>query len=113
VDIQKDLKQSLQKMAEVLKSGKNIIIFPEGTRSFDGKIGDFKKTFAILSRELQVPVVPVAINGAYDVLPRGAHIPRPFKKINVKFLDPIYPENLSYDNLKDKVFSAVSGALGK
>ncbi len=113
VDIQKDLKQSLQKMAEVLKSGKNIIIFPEGTRSFDGKIGDFKKTFAILSRELQVPVVPVAINGAYAALPRGSHIPRPFKKINVKFLDPIYPENLSYDNLKDKVFSAVSGALGK
>jgi len=43
VDINKDLKRSLQKMAAVLKSGKNMIIFPEGTRSTDGELGDYKK----------------------------------------------------------------------
>ncbi len=73
-----DLKTSLQKMAEVLKRGKNIIIFPEGTRTQTGEIGDFKKTFAILSRELNVPIVPVAISGAYDALPRGTHFPKPW-----------------------------------
>jgi len=108
-----DLKTSLQKMAEVLKRGKNIIIFPEGTRTQTGEIGDFKKTFAILSRELNVPIVPVAINGAYDVLPRGTHFPKPWKKINVKFLKPIMPENHSYDSLKDIVQSKVAEQLKK
>jgi long-chain acyl-CoA synthetase len=106
-----DLKTSLQKMAEVLKRGKNIIIFPEGTRTQSGKIGDFKKTFAILSRELNVPIVPVAINGAYDALPRGSHFPKPWKKINVKFLKPILPENHSYDSLTDAVQTKVAEEL--
>jgi long-chain acyl-CoA synthetase len=61
VDVNKDLKHSIQKMAEVLKAGKNLLIFPEGTRSLNGNLGDFKQTFAILSQELNVPVVPVAI----------------------------------------------------
>jgi len=103
-----DLKTSLQKMAEVLKRGRNIIIFPEGTRTQNGEIGDFKKTFAILSRELNVPIVPVAINGAYDAFPRGTVIPKPWKKINVKFLKPILPGNLSYDSLKEIVQDKVS-----
>jgi long-chain acyl-CoA synthetase len=108
-----DLKTSLQKMAEVLKRGRNIIIFPEGTRTQNGDIGDFKKTFAILSRELNVPIVPVAINGAYDAFPRGTVFPRPWKKINVNFLKPILPENHSYDSLKDIVQSKVSEQLIK
>ena len=108
-----DLKTSLQKMAVVLKRGKNIIIFPEGTRTENGEIGDFKKTFAILSRELNVPIVPVAINGAYDALPRGAHFPKPWKKINVKFLQPVLPENHSYESLKEFVQRKVSEQLKK
>ena len=108
-----DLKSSLQKMAEVLKRGKNIIIFPEGTRTQTGEIGDFKKTFAILSRELNVPIVPVAINGAYDALPRGTHFPKPWKKIKVKFLKPVSPTNLTYDSLKEIVQSKVSEQLKK
>lgn len=108
-----DLKTSLQKLAEVLKRGKNIIIFPEGTRTLSGEIGDFKKTFAILSRELNIPVVPVAIRGAYDALPRGTHFPKPWKKINVKFLKPVKPENHTYDSLKDIVKEKVSEQLIK
>ena len=111
VDINKDLKKSLQKLGAVLKSGKNIIIFPEGTRSTDGELGDYKKAFAILSSELNVPVVPVAIGGAYKALPKGSFIPRPFKKICVKFLDPINPEGHSYDSLTDEVQAKVASAL--
>lgn len=111
VDINKDLKTSLQKMAEVLKKGKNLIIFPEGTRSRDGELGNFKKTFAILSAELGVPIVPVAIDGAYKAMPKGAKIPRPFKEIKVKFLDPIYPTNVDYDKIKDTVYDSVMKAL--
>ncbi|HMN18852.1 MAG TPA: AMP-binding protein [Ignavibacteriaceae bacterium] len=108
-----DLKTSLQKLAEVLKRGKNIIIFPEGTRTISGDIGDFKKTFAILSRELNVPVVPVVIKGAYDALPRGTHFPKPWKKINVRFLKPVKPENHTYESLKDIVKAKVTEQLNK
>jgi long-chain acyl-CoA synthetase len=111
VDINNDLKKSLQKMAAVLKSGKNMIIFPEGTRSVNGELGDYKKTFAILSSELNVPIVPVAIGGAYNALPKGSFIPRPFKKVCVKFLEPINPDGHSYESLTNAVYSKVAAEL--
>jgi len=112
MDINKDLKQSLQKMAAVLQKGKNIIIFPEGTRTISGNLGNYKKTFAILSRELNVPVVPIAIKGAFEALPKGSIFPRPFKKINIKFLDPVYPKDHStYESLRSKVYEKVFAIL--
>lgn len=111
MDINKDLKQSLRKMAEILRKGKNIIIFPEGTRSKDGNLGNFKKSFAILAKELNIPIVPIAINGAFNALPRGKVIPKPFKKINVNFLEPIYPENHNYNSLSDTVHNKIANAI--
>lgn len=99
VDLNNDLRLSIQKMAVALQNNRNIIIFPEGTRSKDGTIGEFKETFAILSRELGVPVVPVAIDGAWHAFPPGSRIPRPFRQISVSFLKPINPGNESYKDL--------------
>jgi long-chain acyl-CoA synthetase len=103
MDLNKDLKQSIQKMAEVLRNRKNLVIFPEGTRSANGTLGDFKKTFAILSRELNIPIVPVSIRGAADALPKGSIFPKPFKRICVDYLQPIYPENRSYEKIAELV----------
>jgi long-chain acyl-CoA synthetase len=103
VDINHDLKLSIQKLAEVLKKGKNLLIFPEGTRTATGKIGEFKQTFAILSRELQIPVIPVAIKGSYNILPSGARFPRLFRKVSVEFLKPVYPANQSYEIITQTV----------
>ncbi len=111
VDTNKDLKLSIQKLAEVLKKGKNLMIFPEGTRTLNGKMGEFKQTFAILSRELKVPVVPVAIKGSYSILPSGARIPRLFRKVSVEFLKPVYPENHTYEALKNIVYQRVASKL--
>jgi long-chain acyl-CoA synthetase len=111
MDINSDLKESIQKMAEVLKRGKKIIIFPEGTRSLTGDVGDFKKTFAILSKELNVPVVPVAISGAYNALPAGSHFPKPFTKIYVNYLKPIYPEDNTFETLTLEVKSVIAKAV--
>ncbi|MBR8536596.1 AMP-binding protein [Carboxylicivirga sediminis] len=108
MDLNKDLKESIQKMGEALKKKKNLIIFPEGTRSFDGSLGEFKKTFAILSRELNVPIVPVSIKGAVNALPRGSKFPRPFKKVSVEFLKPVYPSDESYERLSELVYNSIS-----
>ncbi len=108
MDLNNDLMTSLQKLAEVLKQGKKIMIFPEGTRSKDGEIGTFKRAFAILARELNVPVVPVLIKGAFEALPTGSIIPKPFKSIQVKFLQPVNPEGHSYDTLMNTVYELLN-----
>jgi len=108
MDLNKDLKESIQKMGEALKKQKKLIIFPEGTRSSDGTLGEFKKTFAILSRELNVPIVPVSIKGAVNALPRGSKFPRPFKKVSIEFLKPVYPSGESYENLTELVHKSIS-----
>ncbi len=108
MDLNKDLKESIQKMGEALKKKKNLIIFPEGTRSFDGSLGEFKKTFAILSKELNVPIVPVSIKGAKDALPKGSKIPKPWRKVSVEFLKPVYPEQSSYEMLTNLVYKKIS-----
>lgn len=102
-DINKDLKLSIQKIAEALRNGKKVIIFPEGTRTRDGQVGRFKDMFAIISRELDVPIVPVVIDGAYDVLPLGQKMPRFGKEISIKILPPIQPEKMEYSELCQKV----------
>jgi long-chain acyl-CoA synthetase len=111
IDINSGLKESIQKLAEVLKKGKNIMIFPEGTRSVDGSIGNFKKLFAILSKELNVPVIPVTINGAYQALPTGSIIPKPFQQISVTFQQPIFPGSHTYESLTEQVYQNVKGRL--
>lgn len=108
MDLNNDLMTSLQKLAEVLRQGKKIMIFPEGTRSKDGEIGTFKRAFAILARELNVPVVPVLIKGAFEALPTGSIIPKPFKSIQVKFLQPVNPEGHSYDTLMNTVYELLN-----
>jgi len=112
MDINRDLKQSLQKLAEVLRKGKNIVVFPEGTRTRTGKLGELKKSFAILSREMNVPVVPVSIKGAFEALPRGSLIPRPWKKIHIKFHQPVFPEGNDYDSLISRVQEQLVTELG-
>jgi long-chain acyl-CoA synthetase len=111
MDINADVRESIQKVATLLMSGKNIIIFPEGTRTLDGTLGDFKKTFAILSKELNVPVVPVAIRGAFEALPAGSLLPRPFRRISVCFQPPVFPEDHSYESLNDLVQEKVRNCL--
>lgn len=111
MDINSDVRESIQKVATLLRSGKNIIIFPEGTRTLDGSLGEFKKTFAILSKELNVPVVPVAIQGAFDALPAGTKIPRPFRRISVRFQPPVFPDGHTYESLKELVQTKVNECL--
>lgn len=111
MDLNRDLKLSLQKLAEVLRNGRNLIIFPEGTRSQDGRIGAFKKTFAILSREMNIPVIPVSIKGAIEAMPRGSKFPRPWKRIKVKFHEPVYPGNHTYESLSNEVYASIQHDL--
>ena len=112
MDINKNVRQSLQEMCAVLKKGKNIVIFPEGTRSRDNKMKKFKETFAILSKELNVPVVPVAITGSESACYGGSIIPKFWKKINVEVMDPVMPaEDQTAENFRDKIAAMIEKHL--
>ena len=100
--IDTDLKLSMKKSASLLQHDKSLMIFPEGARTLSGKMQEFKPTFAILSRELNVPVVPVSIEGAYEVWPPGQFFPKIFKKMRVRFFPAVKPGKLSYDDIKEK-----------
>jgi 1-acyl-sn-glycerol-3-phosphate acyltransferase len=60
-----------------LQDGAAVIVFPEGTRTHDGRMGEIKSGFAILAKKARVPIAPVAIVGAYECWPRSRRFPRP------------------------------------
>ncbi len=68
---------SLMEAAKRIAGGTSVVIFPEGTRSVDGKLHSFKAGGMVLAIKSGVPVVPVAICGTYEVLPKGAVLARP------------------------------------
>lgn len=110
VDINKNLVNSLQMLSKALRNGKNIVIFPEGTRTRDGKINNFKKFFAILSKELNIPIVPFVLDGAYEAYPPSSKYPKG-GDVKVKFLEKIYPSDMSYEEITEKVYNTIKKEL--
>ena len=70
----------LKANADLLRQGKSLFIFPEGTRTPDGNIGVFKSGAAYLAWNLKKKVVPIGINGAYEIWPRHKKLPKLFTK---------------------------------
>jgi len=81
-----------------LKSQEMVLVFPEGTRSLDGKLGPLKGGFCMLARRGQVPLLPVAVAGSFYAWPRQRLWPRP-SVINVQFGPPLGPDD--YQHLDD------------
>jgi long-chain acyl-CoA synthetase len=71
VDPDASLVSAMQAGAAGLRLGRVLVLFPEGERSIDGELKTFRKGAAILASELGVPIVPVALDGLYDLWPRG------------------------------------------
>lgn len=78
---------------ELVMDGWSLLVFPEGTRSRDGWVQRFRFGAARLAIELQIPVVPVAIRGAFAAMPRGRSWPRPGRfPVSVRYGPPVTPE---------------------
>ena len=103
INIGKDVKSSLEKISNVLKQGHNVFIFPEGSRTKDGNLGEFKKVFAIVAKELNINIQCIGIDGAYEAYSRFDKFPKPYK-INVEILDTVNPNNKTYDEIVEESF---------
>ena len=77
-----------------LRDGAAVVIFPEGTRTADGKLGELKGGFVLLAKRAGVPIVPVAIVGAWECWPRTRLFPRP-GRIRLEFGRLLQPEQIA------------------
>ena len=100
IDINKNIKKSVEEIAGNVKAGKNVLIFPEGARTKDGKVAEFKKVFAIIAKELNVDVQCLGIKGAFEAYSRYMKFPKP-KKIEVAVLEKFKPKG-TYDEIVEK-----------
>lgn len=111
------IKKTLEQGQEVLRSGNSIFIFPEGHRTKTGKVMRFKKGGFVMAYELDVPIIPVTIEGAYEALPVGSRIPKP-RRLNLIIHPPVtinrdvpFPQAIS--EAVREVFHSITEPLGQ
>ena len=90
--------KSLGEAAQKIAAGTSVIIFPEGTRTKDGKMQDFKAGAMVLAIKSGVDIVPVAIKGTYEILPKGKLLINP-GNVSICVGNPIATKNFT---AKDK-----------
>jgi 1-acyl-sn-glycerol-3-phosphate acyltransferase len=102
---------SLQKAAAKIRGGTSILVFPEGTRSPDHKLGPFKKGGFMLALEAKVPIVPVSVSGTRPMMPKGGFT---FRKSDVTIVigDPIETANLTQAD-RDRLMQLTREAIIK
>jgi long-chain acyl-CoA synthetase len=91
IDPNANLVRALQVAAAGLKSNRVLLVFPEGTRSINGRVAEFRKGAAILAFELGIPIVPVGIRGTYEAWPRAGRFR--FHPVEIHYGEPIHPGN--------------------
>lgn len=97
--------ESLKKAAIKIKNGKSVAMYPEGTRSRTGEIGEFKKGAFYLALDAEVPIIPVSIKGTYDVWPAKSSKITPGNVV-VRIGNPIDSSNYTKKTVRDFVAEA-------
>ena len=104
---------SLKALRESLENGVSILIFPEGTRSEDGDMGAFNRGAFRLSKDLEVPVLPVVVDGTGVLLTKGHLIPQAVQGVfRMRVLEPVEPAPYSTARkMSNRVHERMSAAL--
>jgi len=101
------VRPTLEHCARLLDQQWSILLYPEGTRSLTGAIGQFKAGVGLLAVELEVPVVPVHLQGLQQILPKGRIIPRR-GPVTVNLGPPVtFPTGTPYDTVAQCLEEAV------
>ncbi len=103
----KKIQETYNKAREILREGTSLVVFPEGSRTFTGHMGIFKKGAFQLADELQLPVVPVTIDGSFDILPRTAGFNFvKWHRLVMTIHKPIPPKGKGTDNISQTMEEA-------
>lgn len=111
------VKETYDKARATLRGGMSLVVFPEGARSFTGHMGKFRRGAFMLADELQLPILPLTINGSFNIMPRTRDckwvIWHPLKLTIHK---PIYPEGQGAEDITrrmDECYQAIMSGLDK
>ncbi len=108
---------ALKRVLELLKKDQGVLIFLEGTRSFDGSLQPAQKGIGLMACKTQVPVVPTHIIGSFDVWGREGKYPKLFiNKIAVVYGPPLYPKSYDFPddpNRYQKAADIINAAIAK
>lgn len=101
------IRETYDRARGTLREGMSLVVFPEGARTFTGHMGVFRRGAFMLADELQLPVVPLTINGSFDVLPRmrdGRFVS--WHRLSLTIHEPIWPTGKGIENEKQTMAKA-------
>lgn len=101
---------AIREVLRRLKEGKVLTLFPEGTRTRDGRIGRIQPGIAMIVKRAQVPVIPAVIDGSFQSWPRGRKLFRPHP-IRVMYGPPLRVEKLKAEQIVQLIASTLNGML--
>ena len=109
------IKKTYEDARRTLQGGTSVTVFPEGARTFTGEMGTFKKGAFALADELQLPVVPITINGSFHVMPRtrDCHFVN-WHRLRLTIHQPIYPIGQGPENIQatmSQAYQSVASSL--
>ena len=104
------VRRTYRQAEQILLSGTNLMMFPEGSRSADGRMMPFRKGAFMLAEEMKMPVIPMTINGSYDILPKGKKL-RLIKrhKLSLTIHKPVFFED--GEALREECYRSIRSAL--
>jgi 1-acyl-sn-glycerol-3-phosphate acyltransferase len=94
IDRDRSVVSAIKAMLKLLREGEAVLVFPEGSRSWDGQLQPMLGGFLALARRSEATIVPVTIDGAFAAMPRGTLVPRPMP-IRLTFGEAISPAEIS------------------
>jgi 1-acyl-sn-glycerol-3-phosphate acyltransferase len=104
-------RQAVARAVAALKAGSAFLIFPEGTRSRTGELGEFKKGGFVVAIDAGSRIVPVALLGSRDLMPKGSFLLRP-GTVRIRVLDPVDASGSSYES-RDRLIGAVRSRIAQ
>jgi 1-acyl-sn-glycerol-3-phosphate acyltransferase len=102
---------AIRTVLRLLRGGRWLLVFPEGTRTRDGSLGRFRPGSAELAARAGVPVLPVCIEGAHRAWPRHQPLPRP-ARVAVAYGDPLYPRGRSGEQVMEEAVDQIGAMRG-
>jgi 1-acyl-sn-glycerol-3-phosphate acyltransferase len=107
------IKKTIKDMEEYIRKGRSLLIFPEGTRSEDGNLLDFKKGGFLLAKKSKVKILPVTIINSNKVLKKGSFLITPCVNVTMILDKPIPVENVNLNELMEQVRNLMNDNIKK
>lgn len=109
------IRETYDRARQTLQGGMSLVVFPEGARSFTGHMGVFKRGAFMLADDIELPVVPLTINGSFDIMPRTRDMKWVvWHPLRLTIHKPILPVGKGTDNIKyleQESYKVVMGGL--